>query len=169
MSEMRILFAWLLFIPAAMTSGLSVAADPPAAALSVFGLNGAELRITADQWAALPRASLDVIDHGGLPAHFEGVSGRDVLKLAGAPIDKELRGANLAVFVVAEAADGYRVVYSLTEFDNGFRNATILIADKKDGKALAAEEGPLRIVVPGEKRQGRWTRQLLALKLGKAQ
>ena len=32
------------------------------------------------------------------------------------------------------------------------------------------EDGPnpTRIVVPGEKRQGRWTRQLMVLKLGKA-
>jgi hypothetical protein len=97
------------------------------------------------------------------------VPAREILKLAGAPLGQELRGANLAVFVVAEAADGYRVVYALTEFDSEFRDATILIADKRDGKALAAAEGPLRMVVPGEKRQGRWTRQLVALKLSKAQ
>lgn len=105
--------------------------------VSVFGLNGTEIRITADKWAALPRESIDVIDHSGSSAHFEG-------------------------------ADGYRVVYSLAEFDSGFKNATILVADKKNGKELAADEGPLRIVVPGEKRQGRWTRQLVALKMGKA-
>ena len=45
---------------------------------------------------------------------------------------------------------------------------TGLIADKGDGKALAAEKGRRRIVVPGEKRQGRWMRQLAALKPGKA-
>jgi DMSO/TMAO reductase YedYZ molybdopterin-dependent catalytic subunit len=148
---------------------LPAAADTPLAVLSVAGLDGTEIQITADQWAALPRETLDVIDHSGSPARFEGVAGREILKLAGAPLDKELRGANLAVFVVAEAADGYRVVYSLAEFDSGFKEATILVADKKGGKALAAEEGPLRLVVPGEKRQGRWTRQLIALKLGKAQ
>ena len=162
----QIFLAFLLFLPAVLAPGLSVAADPSVAMLRVFGLNGTEIPITADKWAALPRESVDVIDHSGSSAHFEGVAGREVLKLAGAPLDKELRGANLAVFVVAEAADGYRVVYSLAEFDSGFKNATILVADKKDGKALAADEGPLRIVVPGEKRQGRWTRQLMVLKLG---
>ena len=165
----RTFLAWLLFLPAVLAPVLAVAADPSTAMLSVFGMNGAEIRITADKWAALPRESVDVIDHSGSPAHFEGVSGREVLKLVGAPLDKELRGENLAVFVVAKAADGYRVVYSLAEFDSGFKNAPILVADKKDGKALSADEGPLRIVVPGEKRQGRWTRQLVALKLGKAQ
>jgi hypothetical protein len=96
------------------------------------------------------------------------VPAREILKLAGAPLGKEMRGANLALYVVAEARDGYRVVYSLSEFDNGFTDTTILVADKRDGKSLSADEGPLRIVVPGEKRQGRWTRQLDALRLGKA-
>jgi hypothetical protein len=116
----------------------------------------------------LPHEAVDVIDHGGAQVRFEGVPAREILKLAGAPMGKEMCGANLALYVVAEAKDGYRVVYSLTEFDNGFTDTTILIADKRDGKSLSDDEGPLRIVVPGEKRQGRWTRQLVALKLGKA-
>lgn len=164
MSRLRNLFSSLLFLTAA-----GLAAPLAAAELSVWGLDGTEIHITADQWAALPRAGLDVQDHGGSQVHFEGVPARKILELAGAPLGKDLRGANLAVFVVAEAADGYRVVYALTEFDNEFRDATILVADKRDGKALAAEEGPLRIVVPGEKRQGRWARQLVALKIRKAQ
>ena len=162
-------FAWFLSTLAILISGPSGAADPSPVALSVVGLNGTEIRITADQWARLPHEAVDVVDHGGSRVHFEGVPAREILKVAGAPLGKELRGGNLAVFVVAEAADGYRVVYALTEFDDGFKDSTILVADKRDGKALAAEEGPLRIVVPGEKRQGRWTRQLVALKLDKAQ
>ena len=102
----RTFLAWLLFLPAVLAPVLSVAADPSVAMLSIFGINGKEIRITADKWAALPRESVDVIDHSGSPEHFEGVSGREILKLAGAPLDKELRGPSLAVFVVAEAADG---------------------------------------------------------------
>jgi DMSO/TMAO reductase YedYZ molybdopterin-dependent catalytic subunit len=162
-------FALLLLLPAILMSTSSTAADSSPSGLSVVGLNGAEIRITADQWAALPHESVDVVDHGGSQVHFEGVPAREILNLAGAPLGKDLRGANLAVFVVAEAADGYRVVYALTEFDSEFRDLTILVADKRDGKALGAEEGPLRIVVPGEKRQGRWTRQLVVLRIGKVQ
>ncbi len=125
-----------------------------AAELSVVGLDGGEVRITADQWAALPRESLDVIDHSGSPARFEGVPGREILKLVDAPLGKELRGGNLAVFVVAEAADGYRVVYSLAEFDSGFRDATILVADKKDGKALGAGGRPVAHRRPGRETPG---------------
>lgn len=168
MPDARNFFTWSLLIVAILISG-SVAAESPAIELRVIGLDGIEIRITADQWAALPRQSVDVVDHGGTQVRFEGTPAREILKLAGAPLGKEMRGANLALYVVAEAKDGYRVMYALAEFDSGFKDATILVADKRDGKALSADEGPLRIVVPGEKRQGRWTRQLVALKLGKAQ
>ncbi|HEX9450920.1 MAG TPA: molybdopterin-dependent oxidoreductase [Burkholderiales bacterium] len=167
MSDPRSPFGWPLLILAILLCG-PAAADPPAIGLRVTGLDGTEIRITSEQWAALPHEAVDVIDHGGAQVRFEGVPAREILKLAGAPLGKEMRGANLALYVVAEAKDGYRVVYSLTEFDNGFTDTTILIADKRDGKSLSDDEGPLRIVVPGEKRQGRWTRQLVALKLGKA-
>src|SRR5258706_16024092 len=168
MSDPRSPFGWPLLPLAILLCG-PAAADPPAIGLRVTGLDGTEIRINSEQWAVLPHEAVDVIDHGGAQVHFEGVPAREILKLAGAPLGKEMRGANLALYVVAEARDGYRVVYSLTEFDNGFTDTTILVADKRDGKSLSADEGPLRIVVPGEKRQGRWTRQLDALRLGKAQ
>lgn len=131
MQLVRRFFALLLLLFAALIFTSSAAADSPPFGLSVVGLNGTEIQITADQWAALPHESVDVVDHGGSQVHFEGVPAREILKLAGAPLGQELRGANLAVFVVAEAADGYRVVYALTEFDSEFRDATILIADKR--------------------------------------
>jgi len=45
----------------------------------------------------------------------------------------------------------------------------VLLADKRDGKPLSADEGPIRIVVPGEKRQGRWVRQVQELRIGRIQ
>ena len=168
MTVARNLLTSSLLVLAILLCGPALAAQSEIG-LRITGLDGSETRITAEQWAALPHEAVNVIDHGGSQVHFEGVPAREILKLAGAPLGKEMRGANLALFVVAEAKDGYRVVYSLSEFDNGFTDTTILIADKRDGQSLSADEGPLRIVVPGEKRQGRWTRQLVALQLGKAQ
>ena len=52
-----------------------------------------------------------------------------------------------------------------------FRDSTdraILLAECRDGKPLAAPTGPLRVVVPGEKRHSRWVRQVVTLKVGKA-
>jgi len=38
-----------------------------------------------------------------------------------------------------------------------------------DGKALDAKEGPLRLVVPDEKMQARWVRQVIGLVVKRAQ
>lgn len=39
--------------------------------------------------------------------------------------------------------------------------------DRKDGKPLSTEEGPLRLVVPDEKRRARWIRQVTGVRLGR--
>jgi DMSO/TMAO reductase YedYZ molybdopterin-dependent catalytic subunit len=104
---------------------------------------------------------------GGAQITFEGVPARELLKLAGAPLGHELRGQQLALYVLAEAADGYKVAYALPEFDPDFTDGVILVADRKNGEALPPKEGPLRMVVPWEKRQARWVRQLTVLRLGK--
>ena len=57
----------------------------------------------------------------------------------------------MALGVVARAPDGYRVLFSLTEFDAAFSNRVILLVDRRDGKSLDNREGPLRLVVPDDK------------------
>jgi hypothetical protein len=72
------------------------------------------------------------------------------------------------MYLVVEAADGYRAVFALPELDPLFTDRVILLADRRDGKSLSEREGPLRIIVPGEKRPARWVRQVVALKVGRS-
>ena len=111
---------------------------------------------------------MKAVDHGGAQVTFEGVPARALLKLAGAPSGHELRGPRLSLYVLAEAADGYKALYALAEFDTDFTDAVILVADRKNGEVLGPKEGPLRVVVPWEKRQARWVRELIVLRLGQA-
>ena len=74
-----------------------------------------------------------------------------------------LRGKQLALYVRASAADGYRAVFALAELDPGFRTDVPIVSARCDGHALDANDGPLRIVVPGDLRPARWVRQLTAL------
>ena len=67
--------------------------------------------------------------------------------------------------MVAEAADGYRAVFTVAESDSAFVNQTIVVADRMDGKPLDAEYGPYQIIVPAEKRHARWIRQLTCLRV----
>lgn len=164
----RVLLCFV-FVISGLAGGAALAQqDRSAALLSVIGVDGTERRLTAEEWAKLPRATIKARDHSGAEATFEGVSARDVVGLAGAPLGQELRGPRLALYVVAEAADGYKVVYALPEFDDGLTDGPILVADRKDGAALGEKEGPLRIVVPWEKRQARWIRQLTVLRIRQA-
>jgi DMSO/TMAO reductase YedYZ molybdopterin-dependent catalytic subunit len=137
--------------------------------LEVTGLDGAHDVITPEVWARLPRGRVTAIEHDGREVAFEGVVASEILKRVHTPLGTELRGKSLALYVVAEAADGYRAIYSLTEFDPAFSDRVILIADRRDDQALKHEEGPLRMVVPGDKRPARWVRQLTRISVKRAE
>lgn len=100
---------------------------------------------------------------------YEGVLLREILKRAGVPLGKELRGKALASYVVAKARDGYQVVFSLGEMDTTFGNESILVADKRDGKALFGYQGPFRLVCANDKAGARSVRMLEALELVRLQ
>jgi DMSO/TMAO reductase YedYZ molybdopterin-dependent catalytic subunit len=124
--------------------------------------------ITADEFARLPRQSVRARDHDGKEAEFEGVAVFEVLKRSGLKFGEDLRGTALSLYLVVEAADGYRAVFALPEIDPACTDRIILLADRRDGKPLSDREGALRIVVPGEKRHSRWVRQVIALTIGRA-
>jgi hypothetical protein len=116
--------------------------------------------VTADTFSGLPRQAVDVIEEDGTKAHFEGVALGDVLAAHGVQLGRALRGPALAHYAVVKAADGYRAVYALPELDRTFTDRVILLADRRNGAPLDAKAGPFRIVVPGEKHEARWVRQV---------
>jgi DMSO/TMAO reductase YedYZ molybdopterin-dependent catalytic subunit len=151
---------------ALMIAGVSAATQAPgqvadtAAVLVVKGAVKKELRLTAAELKAMPRTKVTAKDHDGATHEYEGVALQALLAKAGAPQGGDLRGKNMTLCVVAEAGDGYRAVFSLAEMDGDFAGEQLVVVDTVDGKPLGAEQGPLRLVVPGDKRQGRWVRML---------
>ena len=133
------------------------------ASLRVGGEVERQLNLSGDDLAKMPRRSIRAKDHSGSESEFEGVPLVEVLAMAGVKFGEGLRGKNLELYLVVEAADGYRAVYALPELDPAYTDQVILLADKRDGKPMDAKEGPLRIVVPHEKRQARWVRQVTGL------
>jgi hypothetical protein len=65
------------------------------------------------------------------------------------------------MLLVALAADGYRVVFSLGELDARLGSAAIMVADRCDGKPLPDGDGPVRLVAQGEARGARSVKQLI--------
>jgi DMSO/TMAO reductase YedYZ molybdopterin-dependent catalytic subunit len=127
------------------------------------------LTFHAPELATLPRQTLRVRDHQGRESVFEGVALVELLQRAGVPLGKDLRGDRMVTYVVVGAADGYRVVFALPEIDPAFSDRLIHLADRRDQQPLSAEEGPLRLIVPGEKRQARWVRQVTAVTIRRAE
>ena len=119
--------------------------------------------LTAADFAKLARQQVKATDHEQNVATFEGVLLRDALQPLGLPFGKDLRGKALTIYLLIEAQDGYQVVFTLPELDALFTDKVVLLADRRDGKPLVREEGPLRIVVPDEKRQARWIRQVKSI------
>src|ERR1700722_7396027 len=102
-----------------------------AVALRVSGEVPTHLELSIVDIAALPRQTIHVTDDKGAQVEYGGVTVAEILRKAGAPLGKELKGPNLAVGVVAGAPDGYRVLFSLTEFDPAFSDRVILLADRR--------------------------------------
>lgn len=134
----------------------------PAISLSISGEVEKPQKLAAADLAKLPQQTVRAKGHDGQEAEFSGVPLIEVLKLAGVKFGEDLRGKNLALYLVAEAADGYRAVYALPELDPAYTDKLVLVAVNRDGKPLDAEEGPLRIIVSDE-RQARWVRQITTL------
>lgn len=131
--------------------------------LNVAGETEHALALKATDLAKLPRHTARVKDHNGAEATFEGTPLLEILRLAGVKLGEQLHGKEMTTYVLVKAADDYQVVFALPELDPGFTDRVIFLADHRDGKPLSSEEGPLRIIVPGEKRQARWVRQVTTL------
>jgi DMSO/TMAO reductase YedYZ molybdopterin-dependent catalytic subunit len=111
----------------------------------------------------LAQITVKARDHGGEEANYEGASLADVMKRAGMDLAADQHGRGLTRYLLAEAADHYHILFALPEFDPEFTDRHILVAYRKDGKPLSPTEGPLRLIVPDDKRQARWLRSLTTL------
>ena len=143
-------------------------ASPAIATLSITGKVEHPLVMHDTDLAALPRRRLAVTDEKGKPALYEGVPVVELLRRAGAPLGKQLKGPRLKLYLLVTAADGYQVVFALSELDPDFTDRVIILANRRDGHKLGPHEGPFRFVVPGEKRHARWIRGVSTLTVEEA-
>jgi len=139
------------------------------ASLQISGPGIATIKISLQDLSRMPRLTLDIREpHKGEMQHYEGVRLSDLLAKAGVPLGEKLRGRGLATYVVATASDGYAVVYSIAELDPAMTDNQVIVADTINSKPLEPKEGPLKIVVPGDKRPARWIRMLTDLRIENA-
>jgi DMSO/TMAO reductase YedYZ molybdopterin-dependent catalytic subunit len=121
--------------------------------------------LSLEELKAMPQIEVSGKDKDEEIHQFQGVLLIDLLKKAGLELGTGLKGKKQAQYLLVEAADGYKVVFSLPEIDPEFSGKQILVAHSRDGIPLEKGVGPFRLVVPEEKLNARWVREVIAVKL----
>jgi DMSO/TMAO reductase YedYZ molybdopterin-dependent catalytic subunit len=142
-----------------------VAAQAAEGVLRVRGEIKTPLSLTVAEIKSRPSATAHAKDHSGKIAAYEGVSLSAILQQAGVPLGEALRGDALQLCVVVRAADGYKAVFALAELDPAMTDKQVILAFRKDDADLDPATGPLRLVIPDEKQQARWVRQVTELEV----
>jgi DMSO/TMAO reductase YedYZ molybdopterin-dependent catalytic subunit len=156
---------WFVLVSVLLAAGsISVQAGPEPVVAVTGDIPNPET-YSMEQLQKLPVLKVTAREHDGAEAEFAGVALADLLRRAGAPLGEQLRGPALAKVVVIHAADHYQAVFSLAELDPGMTDRTNLLAWSRNHEPLSAAQGPLRLVIPGEKRQARWVRQVTAIEV----
>lgn len=157
----------MLFAFAAALAAQSAEATKPDLKLVVSGDISNALTLNASDLASMPRERVEVTEQDGEKTTYEGVPLQEILKKAGIPFGRQMRGKALAGYVLAEAKDGYAVVFGLGELDPELGGARVIVADKRDGKPLFEYQGPVRLVIPADKEGARSVRMLEKLEVVK--
>lgn len=142
---------------------------PAAPVLTVtFGDPATKVELTTATLAKLPRKTQSLPGSDGNPASYSGYLLSDVLKAAKVPMGSEVRGRGVApLAVVMESSDGAKAVFALAEVEPSFSDKLILLADQREGATLSQDEGPLRAIVPSDKRHARWLRGVVKITIKK--
>lgn len=150
---------WRSVVAALALASSAVAAEPPT--VVIVGPAGETRALGLAELEQLSPREVTVTDpHGGQPVRYRGVPLIAILPLVTTPVGDALRGKGLALHVRAEASDGYVASFSVAELDAGFGTTQALLAFEREGQPLGSDVGPFRLVVPTDKRGGRWVRGL---------
>lgn len=154
------LYVFLLLASFSFHPALAQVKEAPAF-IKVSGEVKTPLQLTLADLTKMKAATATLKDRDGVNHQYTGVAVQDILDKAGVTTGKELRGENLAKYLLVRCADGYEVAFSLAELDSAFTDRTVILAHEIEGKPLAAGKGPFRLVVPGEKKPARSCMQVV--------
>lgn len=135
--------------------------------LTIQGVGGKSIALSGTDLSKLPQQTIKATDHG-TPVTFEGVLLTDVLTKVDLPTGEKFHSTVASYYMLVEAKDGYRAVFAWAELDSTFMDKAVYVVTSRDGKPLPEKDGPFQLVVPGEKRNGRWVRQVTALTVKRA-
>jgi DMSO/TMAO reductase YedYZ molybdopterin-dependent catalytic subunit len=116
-------------------------------------------------WKAMARVEVRVTENGQ-QVTYSGVPLRVVLnqKLSASPSMAALRALADRVLVIS-APDGYQAAVSAAAVAMDPKGERYLLALERDGKPLGDEQGPVKLIVPGDSERVRWVRNVSAVDL----
>jgi DMSO/TMAO reductase YedYZ molybdopterin-dependent catalytic subunit len=129
------------------------------------GLVKHPIRLSVDALRRLPAETVEVsiqTARGLEKSSYTGVPLWTLLGEAGGIADSA-KGAELHHTISITGRDGYTVVISTGEVAPDFGGKAAMIAYQRDGQELG--ENGLRLVMPGDKRGGRYVRDVLEIEV----
>jgi len=136
-----------------------------------FDLRGALERpgtYTLETLRRYPSSKIDVVFGAGASlqsAAFVGVSLWDLIREAGIKTRVGYKNDSLRKYVLVTGRDGYQVVLALAEIMPDFGGESVLVAYQRDGQPLGTDEGMARLVVPNDKRGGRYVNNIIRIEV----
>jgi DMSO/TMAO reductase YedYZ molybdopterin-dependent catalytic subunit len=170
----RIAFLAMALLPLSLPACGQQSAPPRTptgpAEFKIGGAVATPMVVAAADLKMAPRKTIRVVNshNNNKTEVYEGVPLAELLGKAGVAQGDQIRGPLMAEYVLVEAADGYRVIFSLAELDSSFLDSDVLVADMMDGSPIGGDEGPYKLVAPHDKRPGRWVRMVKSITLMKA-
>jgi molybdate transport system substrate-binding protein len=147
----------------------AVASSTFAPEVAIKGLVGTPRSFTRDDLMQLPAETVNVsfqAGQGTTQANFTGTRLLNVFDAAGgAKLPTDGNNAKLRTTVMVTGADGYQVALGWGELDPEFGAAPILLAYSQDGKPMGDKQGMARLVVPGDKRGGRYVSTVKSIEI----
>ena len=147
----------------------SVASSTFAPEVAIQGLVGTPRSFTFDDLSKLPPETVNVsflAGQGTTEASFTGTRLLNVFDAAGgAKLPNDTNNAKLRTTIMVTGADGYQVALGWGELDPEYGAAPILLAYEQDGKPMGDKQGMARLVVPGDKRGGRYVSTVKSIEI----
>ena len=103
-----------------LIAGFGTHAQTKEAVVKVTGEVTNPLTIDGAEFQQYKQTTVTRKDRDGKDHTYSGVIVSEILAKAGVTLGAELRGENLAKFLLIEASDGYQVLFALAELDKGF-------------------------------------------------
>jgi hypothetical protein len=114
---------------------------------------------------AMPQKTVSVHNaHANMDETYSGVALADLLAKSGFTAGKPTQTKMLHSYLVAQGADKYRVLYSLTEVEPTEHTGNVIVAVTMNGKPIA-DDGQFKLVSTEDRKPQRWVRNLAAITL----